>query len=124
MSSMRELATMSAQRYLLLRDQTPHVFGYNLQNEDYKLRKEGGDGKVNVKAIIIAMASTEPGSARILWTEKRIPARVTGNPVEDHVAQKWTNDQRARMLLKYLWMVPAGDGNDPDRSDIYYLHHL
>ena len=62
---MRELALMSAQRYLLLRDQTPHVFGYNLQNEDYKLRKEGEDGKVNVKAIIIAMASTEPGSAKM-----------------------------------------------------------
>ena len=63
MAALRELAGMSAQQYLLLRDQNPSVFGYNMQNEDYKLRKSGPDGKTNEKAIIIAMASTTPGSA-------------------------------------------------------------
>ena len=56
MAALRELVGMSAQQYLLLRDQNPSVFGYNMQNEEYKLRKSGPDGKTNEKAIIIAMA--------------------------------------------------------------------
>lgn len=65
MAALRDLAGMSAQQYLLLRDQNPSVFGYNMQNEDYKLRKTGPDGKTNEKAIIIAMTSTIPGSASV-----------------------------------------------------------
>ncbi|CBY23741.1 unnamed protein product [Oikopleura dioica] len=122
MAALRDLAGMSAQQYLLLRDQNPSVFGYNMQNEDYKLRKTGPDGKTNEKAIIIAMASTIPGSASIIWTEKRIPPKLTGNPVEDYVARKVVTDQKARMFLKYLWIIEPGAKNDPDRSDNYYPH--